>query len=75
MTLTSHDKKCLKSFVFAISSTDVKSSEIDRLLRIGIISSVINFNKEDMDEREEVAGYALTDVGIECVKKYIPNFY
>ena len=73
LNLNSHGKNCLRSFVLALSSSDLTNSQIDYLLGKGLIASGLKF--KDAKERELTAGYCLTDLGIATVKHYIPRYY
>jgi hypothetical protein len=71
-TLNAHGKCCLKSFIFAISGTDLLTSQLDYLYRNDFVKEKINL--PNWKEREEIAGYALTDLGVHTAAHYFPKF-
>lgn len=72
LTLNQHGKNCLSGFIHALSGTDLLSSQIDYLYRKDLIGSNVNF--KDKHNREELAGYCLTDLGIETLLHYFPKY-
>lgn len=72
VTLNAHAKACLKSFLYAISASDILTSQIDYLYKNDFIREKITM--PSWKEREEIAGYALTDLGIYTATHYFPKF-
>lgn len=72
LILNQHGKRCLWTFISALSGTDILTSQIDYLYRKDLIISSIQCN--DYRNREELAGYCLSDIGIETVLHYFPKF-
>lgn len=72
MTLNAHGKYCLSAFIYAISGTDLLTSQLDYLVGKDLVDNRDKFN--DWMEREEVAAYCLTDLGMHTAKHYFPKF-
>ncbi len=72
LTLNAHGKHCLKSFLYALSSSDLDTSQMDYLIKKDLIDSVTKY--KDWRDREECARHCLTDLGMETAKRYFPNY-
>lgn len=72
ITLNQHGKKCLKSFLSALSSSDVLTSEIDYLNKKGLTDYKTKY--PDYKNRNPISLECLTDLGIETAKHYFPKY-
>lgn len=72
MTLNGHGKDALQNYIFAFSTNDVKTSELDYIHRKGLVDYSINF--KDANKRHERAYHCLTDIGINTAIHYFKHF-
>jgi len=68
MTLNAHGKRCLKSFIFAISAGDVLTTQMDYLNDKGLIDYRSKY--PDYRNRHPVSLECLTDLGLATAKHY-----
>lgn len=73
MTLNAHGKGCLIQFLLCISGTDIRDTQIDYLMNKELIDTKLNY-KTDWKDREDIAGYCLTDLGMHTARHYFPGF-
>jgi hypothetical protein len=74
LTLNSHGKNCLKSFLCAISGTDVMTTQMDYLWDKDIVEPSLKYDTKEKLRRHEIANKCLTDLGIKTAKHYFPKF-
>jgi len=70
LKLNTHGKECLKTYLLSISASDIKTTQIDYLWHKDLIKRW--FRAEQI--RKPLAGYALTDLGMETAQHYFPQF-
>jgi hypothetical protein len=68
LKLNSHGKRCLRAYLFAISATDLITTQLDYLNKKGLTDYVSKF--KDREKRHPLAGECLTDLGIETAYHY-----
>ena len=72
LKLNVHGKKCLRSFLYAISANDILTSEIDYLLNKELIDYSMNY--PDFKDRENASYYCLSNIGYHTAAHYFPKF-
>ena len=72
MKLNSHGKYCLERFLGSISASDLLTTQLDYLYNKDLVGYARDF--DNYKEREPIAHYCLTDLGIETAKHYFPNY-
>ena len=72
LTLNSHGKQCLGQFLYSISAGNLLTSQLDYLVKKGLVDSILEYR--DWRNREDCAGHCLTDLGMETAKRYFPKF-
>lgn len=72
LTLNQHGKYCLRAFLLSIAGTDMLTSQLDYLFNKDLVDYMINY--KDANKRIILAGHCLTDLGIETVKHYYPQY-
>jgi hypothetical protein len=71
LTLNSHGRKCLKSYLTALSGTDLMTSELDYLNKKGLTDFKSRFR--GLKGRNPIATEALTDLGVHTADHYFPG--
>jgi hypothetical protein len=70
VTLNSHGKRCLESFICALSGMDILTTQMDYLLDKELVEPCTRYDTKEKIRRHEVAYKCLTDLGLETAKHY-----
>jgi hypothetical protein len=71
ITLNAHGKYCLERYLFAISASDLLTSQLDYLFKKDLVDYANNL--DDSVNRQYLANHKLTDLGIETARHYFPG--
>lgn len=72
LALNQHGKHCLRMFLYAIGGTDLLTTQLDYLVSKELVDIRSKFS--DVRDREHIAGYCLTDLGMYTAAHYFPKF-
>ncbi len=74
LTLNSHGKNCLWTFITAISAQDMLTTQLNYLYDKDLASWNNKLTPHPDRERLGSSHHVLTDLGIETAKHYFPKF-